>query len=139
MKRTIAIIAAIAFFSLAASASEYTYKCKQRTDRSPVDPSVGKISVVVSHIKNVGQSTEYRGEYVDSIDKVKVVVSASKNGKTSVLKHVIATAVSEDVMFKIMDNGSLGMSFNLYMDEMEEASIKLKLNGKKVDISLVCE
>ncbi len=136
MKRFITVLTASAFMALSASAADYTYKCKQRTDRSPVDAKVGKISVVVTHLKTVASATEYRGQYVDSVDSVKVVVSATNNGKTTVVKSAIATALSEDVMFNISDNG---IKFHLYMDEMEEASIELKLNGKKVDVSLTCD
>lgn len=136
MNRLLAVITTSMILSASAFASDYTYKCKQRTDRSPVDRSVGKVSVVVTHIKNIASATDYRGQYVDSIDSVKVVVSTTVNGKTTVAKSVVATATSEDVMFNIDSNG---IKFNLYMDELEESSIALKLNGKKVDVSLICE
>ncbi len=136
MKHTLAVLAATAFLSLSASASDYTYKCKQRTDRSPVNAAVGKISVVVTHLKTIATATQYRGEYMDSVDSVKVVVSTTKNGKTTVAKSVVATAASEDVMFNIDDNG---INFHLFMDEMEESGITFKLGGKKVEVSLICE
>ncbi|MES2526496.1 MAG: hypothetical protein V4598_05390 [Bdellovibrionota bacterium] len=137
MKRFITVLTASAFMALSATAADYTYKCKQRTDRSPVDAKVGKISVVVTHLKSIATGgTEYRGQYADSVDSVKVVVSATNAGKTTVVKTAVAIAVSEDVMFNIDNNG---IKFHLYMDELEESGIELKLNGKKVDVSLNCD
>ncbi len=129
------IVLAVSMLSLSAFAADYNYKCEQRKDRSPIDPSVGKISVVVTHIKTIATGTEYRGEYADSVDAVKVVVSATKAGKTTIVKSTNAIAMSEDVMFNIDSNG---IKFHLYMDEMEESGIELKLNGKKVEVSLNC-
>lgn len=126
-----------ALLSASAFASDYTYKCQQRTDRSPIDGKLGKISVTVTHLKTLLTATEYRGEYYDSVDVVRVVVSATKNGKTSVVKSTTAIARSEDVMFNIDSNG---IDFHTYFDEMEESGIALRTNdGKKVDVSLVCE
>jgi hypothetical protein len=136
MKRTIATLAATVLFSLGASASDYTYKCQQRTDRSPVNPSVGKVSVEVTQLGQIGYATEYRGDYVDSIDQVKVVVKTTKKGKTEIVKSVTAISTSEDVSFNIDDHG---IKFYLYLDELEEAGITLRLHGKKVDVSLACE
>ncbi len=135
MKRFITVLTASAFLSLSASAADYTYKCKQRTDRSPVDARIGKISVVVTHVKTISTAVEYRGQYVDSVDSVKVVVSATNHGKTTVVKSAVVVALSEDVMFNISDSG---INFHLYMDEMDEAAISLKLNGKKTEVSLSC-
>ena len=135
MVRNFIVLAASAMLSVSAFGADYNYKCEQRKDRSPIDPSVGKVSVVVTHIKTIASATEYRGEYADSVDAVKVVVSATKNGKTAIVKSTNAIAVSEDVMFNIDSNG---IKFHLYMDEMEESGISLKLNGKKVEVSLNC-
>jgi len=128
----------VLLFSLSTSAfaSDFTYQCKQRTDRSPVDRNQGKVSVTITHVRNIAEATEYRGDYMDSIDVVKVVMSATKNGKTTVLKTMNTISSSEDVMFMIQEND---IQFHLYLDELEEASIKTKVNGKVVEVSLVCE
>jgi hypothetical protein len=97
---------------------------------------VGKISVVVTHVKTLATATEYRGQYYDAVELVKVVVSSTKNGKTTVVSSTLAKALSEDVDYNIDDHG---ISFYLYMDEMEEAGITTKINGKKTEVSLACE
>src|SRR5690242_15893711 len=115
MIRFLTILATTACLTASAFASDYTYKCEQRTDRSPVDASIGNISVVVTHVKTLATGTEYRGHYYDAVDLVKVVVSSTKNGKTSVVASTLAKAKSEDVDYNINDNG---IAFYLYMDEM---------------------
>jgi hypothetical protein len=117
-------------------ASDYTYKCTQRLDRSPVDANVGKISVTVTHLETLATATKYRGQYVDQIDKVKVDITTTKNKKTTTVKSVNATATSEDVGYKIADSG---VSFYLYLDEFEEAGVKTVIKGKKIDVALTCE
>lgn len=133
MKALIVLVLAI---STSAFASDFTYQCKQRTDRTPIDRSIGKITATITHVRNIGQATEYRGEYMDSIDVVKVIVSSTRNGKKTVLKTMNTISTSEDVMFMIQEKD---MNFHLYLDELEEASIKTMANGKLIDVSLVCE
>lgn len=136
MKLSKFIITASLFTAVAAQAADYGYVCHQRTDRSPVDPKIGKIAVTVKHLQTIATATDYRGEYVDSVDKVKVEITSTKKNKTTKLKSVNAIATSEDVQFNINDNG---VSFYLYMDELEEAGLTLKINGKKTEISLTCD
>ncbi len=130
------LIVLILAMSASAFASDFTYQCKQRTDRTPVDRSIGKLSVSITHVRNIDEATEYRGDYMDSIDVVKVVVSSTKNGKTTVLRTMNTISTSEDVMFMIQEKD---MTFHLYLDELEEASIKTIANGKLINVSLVCE
>jgi hypothetical protein len=129
-------LAFLACLSFPAFASDYNYMCQQRTDRTPINPSVGKISVFITHIKNLASGTEYRGEYADSVDLVKFVVRATKNGITTVISTTFVEAMSEDVMYQIENKG---ISFHLYLDEMEEAGLTMKINGKKKTVSLICE
>lgn len=136
MKLSKFFIAASLFTSVTALASDFGYVCKQRTERTPIDPALGEITVTVKHIKNIATATEYRGEYMDSVDVVKVDVLARKDGTTRKLKSVKAIAASEDVHFGIDNNG---ISFYLYMDELEEAEISLKINGKKKVVALACD
>jgi hypothetical protein len=136
MIRYFTVLTATACLSVAAFASDYTFNCKQRTDRTPVDASMGEISVVVSHVKTLATATEYHGQYFDAVDLVKVVVSSTKNGKTTVVSSTLAKAMSEDVDYAINNNG---IDFQLYLDEMEEASITTKIKGKRTEVSLVCE
>jgi hypothetical protein len=128
----LSLIMTLALLSASAFSAEYSYKCKQRTDRSAVDPSVGKISVTVTHLKTLATATEYRGSYVDAIELVKVDIRTSKG----LSKSLVTKATSEDVSYVIKDNG---VDFYVYMDELEEAGIKTKLNGKKVDVALKCD
>lgn len=130
------IVAAYLLSSLVAQASDYNYVCKQRTDRTPVDAKIGKVLVSVKHLKTMASATEYRGQYWDSIDKVLVEVNTVKNGKATNLRTLTAIATSEDVYFGIDNNG---IKFHLYLDELEEAGITLKINGRKKEISLVCD
>jgi hypothetical protein len=136
MKLSSLFITAALLSSFAVKASDYTYKCTQRLDRSPVDANVGKISVTVTHLETLATATKYRGQYVDQIDKVKVDITTTKNKKTTTVKSVNATATSEDVGYKIADSG---VSFYLYLDEFEEAGVKTVIKGKKIDVALTCE
>ncbi len=125
-----------AMLSFGASASDYTYTCKQHVDRSPVDPAVGMISVTVKHVKQLHSYGDYRGQYVDSVDEVLVTIKAKKGTTTKVLRTTKAVALSEDVMFNIENNG---INFHLYMDELDESGISFNHNNKKIEVSLVCE
>ncbi len=135
MVRNFVVLAATALLSISAFGSDFAFKCQQKKDRSPIDPKIGTISVAVSHVRNLATATEYRGQYADSVDTVRVVISATKAGKTTVVKSTDAIAVSEDVMFMIDSNG---IRMRMYMDEMDEGSIAFKLEGKKIDVSLSC-
>ena len=135
MVRNFVILAVSTLLSVSAFATDFAYKCEQRKDRSPIDPKVGKISVAVNHVKNIASAIDYRGQYADSVDAVKVVVSATKAGKTTIVKSTNAISVSEDVIFDIKSNG---ISMRIYLDEMEESSIAFKHNGQKIDVSLNC-
>lgn len=136
MIRKFVVLATSVLISFSASASDYTYKCEQRKDRSPIDPKVGKVSVVVTHVKEIASGIEYRGEYADFVSSVRVVVSTTKNGTKTVVKTTNAIAVSEDVHFLIDNNGIL---LKIYMDELDESSIQFKLNGTKVHVYLNCK
>jgi hypothetical protein len=135
MKLNFIVLAATAMMSINAFASDYTYICEQRKDRTPIDSKIGKINVVVTYLKTIATGIDYRGEYADSVDSVKVAVTATKNGKKTVVRATNAIAVSEDVIFNINSNG---IAFRLYMDELEESSISLMVNGKKKEIDLSC-
>lgn len=125
-----------AMLSFGASASDYTYTCKQRTDRSPVDPALGKITVIVKQLKQLQSGVEYRGQYADAVDEVLVTIQAQKRSSTKVLRTTKAIALSEDVMFNIDSNGIV---FHLYMDELDEAGISFKHNNKKISVDLACD
>lgn len=131
-----ALLVLVLALSSSAFAADFSYKCSQRTDRSSIDRSVGKIGVTVTHVRNIGQATEYRGEYMDSIDVVKVVVTGTKNGKTKVLKTMTTISSSEDVMFMIQEKN---IKFHLYLDELEEAGLETELNGTMFEVSLTCD
>jgi hypothetical protein len=127
---------AIGLLSLSSFASDYTYNCEQRTDRSPVDARVGKISVIVKQISQVQSYGDFRGQYVDGVDKVSVEIRATKGSQTKVIRKATVLATSEDVMFNINDKG---IDFHLYMDELEESGIVFNHMNRKLDVSLICE
>lgn len=138
MKLLICCFLLVSFMSQAFSSDDINVKCTQRTDRSPVDPKVGKISVSVKVIEDITSKVKFGKKY-DAVYRANVKVMLTKNGKTSVIKSFEATATSYDVQFNVWANKTHGVGFYTYFDEMEESGITLTDTlGKKTEISLDC-
>ena len=124
--------------SFAAHADDFTYNCTQRTDRSPVDPKIGAISVSVQSLKNVTKEVSFGNNY-DHVYKVKLDVSRTLNKKTTKIKSFEAIATTYDVKFNVWANKEHGVGMYIYLDELDESGITLTdASGKKTEISLDC-
>ncbi len=111
-----------------------TIVCKNRRDRSPVGGS--QYTVTVKELsKQRGTGTKY-----DYLIKSEITVSKKVrfDRPAVVLKKGVVTAASEDVNYRIVSK-ALGLSFYVFLDEMDEAGITLYGEGTKTEVALVCD
>ncbi len=136
MKLMLSLLCAL--FMTSAFAVGENLSCVQRTDRTPVKPGNGLLSVKIKTLADITANSTLGGNY-DAVYRVKVDVISTKQGKKTVLKSFTATATSYDVQFNVWSNKANGVGIYVYLDELEEAGIQLTdANGKKTKISLNC-
>ena len=121
-----------------ASANASHYKCAEKA-ADAVAKNRLQYSVFITTLAEI-KDPKVVGQH-DRADKVRVSVM-SRNPKVASSRFALnrpsfeAIAKSEDVMFQIDARRNHGFQFNMYLDELDQTS--MKLSGVRGDIRLNC-
>lgn len=136
-------LVSIPFLLLTLSVQARTIKCTESNmvsiDEIGFDILRSKTSVTIKELADVTDEVSYGNRY-DSVFKVKVDILERLGAELVDGKSFIAYATSEDVNYQINAVKSNGVKINIFLDEMDQASLELtQSNGKKKRIDLICK
>lgn len=137
MKRTLLMMLLASFVNVAQASELRTIICKEELPVTPYEVLRSRLVIRIEEQENISSIIKEDLEY-GFLSKVDISREMENGSDRKLLKSFSAISLNSDVYYQVSSEKN-GLAMNLYLDEMEEASASLKLDGKNLDLELTCE